>query len=58
MSRFKTIKEATEAWVHEMNAIPQGMILRLFQDHPDDLYVLPVPFHRRYYLRLLRRDAL
>ena len=36
MSRFKSIKEATEAWVHEMNAIPQGMILRLFQDHPDD----------------------
>ncbi len=27
-------------------------------DLPDDLYVLPVPFHRRYYLRLLRRDAL
>ena len=36
MSRFKTIKEATEAWVHEMNAIPQGMISQLFQDHTDD----------------------
>ena len=36
MSKFKTIKEATEAWVHEMNAIPQGMISQLFQDHPDD----------------------
>lgn len=36
MSRFKTIKEATEAWIHEMNAIPQGMISQLFQDHPDD----------------------
>lgn len=36
MSRYKTIKEATEAWVHEMNAIPQGMISRLFQDHPED----------------------
>lgn len=24
MSRYKTIKEATEIWVHEMNAIPQG----------------------------------
>ena len=36
MSRFKTVREATEAWVHEMNAIPQGMISRLFQDHPED----------------------
>lgn len=36
MSRYKTIREATEAWVREMNAIPQGMISRLFQDHPED----------------------
>ena len=36
MSRFKTVREATEAWVHEMNAIPQGMISQLFQDHPED----------------------
>ena len=43
MSRFKTIKEATEAWVHEMNAIPQGMISRLFQDHPDDWTELTKP---------------
>ena len=36
MSTFKTIREATEAWVHEMNAIQQGMISRLFQDNPED----------------------
>lgn len=36
MSKFKTIREATEAWVHEMNAIPQGMISQLFQYHPED----------------------
>ena len=36
MSRYKTIREATEVWVREMNAIPQGMISRLFQDHPED----------------------
>ena len=34
--RYKTIREATEAWVHEMNAIQQGMISRLFQDNPED----------------------
>ena len=43
MSRFKTIKEATEAWVHEMNAIPQGMISRLFKDYPDDWTELTKP---------------
>lgn len=36
MSRFKTINEATEAWVREMNAYPQEMIKQLMEHHPDD----------------------
>ena len=41
--RYKTIREATEAWVHEMNAIPQGMISRLFQDHSEDWTEVTTP---------------
>ena len=41
--RYETIREATEAWVHEMNAIPQGMISRLFQDRPDDWTEVTTP---------------
>ena len=29
MKNGLTIKDATERWVHEMNAIPQGMIEKL-----------------------------
>ena len=43
MSRFKTVREATEAWVHEMNAIPQGMISQLFQDHSEDWTEVTTP---------------
>lgn len=31
-----TIREAAELWVHEMNAIPQGMIQRLMEVDPED----------------------
>lgn len=34
--KYDTIREATEAWVNEFNAIPQGMIEQLVFDHPDD----------------------
>lgn len=34
-----TIKEATESWVHEMNAVPQGMIEKLM----DDFYEVTFP---------------
>lgn len=44
--KYETIKEATQAWVHEMNAIQQGMILRLFQDNPDDWTEVTTP--RKY----------
>ena len=41
--RYETIREATAAWVREMNAISQGMILRLFQDDPDDWTEVTTP---------------
>ena len=41
--KYKTIREATEAWVHEMNAIQQGMISRLFQDNPEDWTEVTTP---------------
>lgn len=31
-----TVREATEEWVREMNAIPQGVIDKLMQSDPDD----------------------
>lgn len=34
--KYRTVRDATEAWVHEMNAVPQGMILELMSLHPDD----------------------
>ena len=34
--KYETIKEATEAWVREFNAFPQGMIEQLWMDHPDE----------------------
>lgn len=34
--RYKTINEATQAWVREMNAYPQEMIKQLMEYHPDD----------------------
>ena len=33
---YRTVRDATEAWVHEMNAIPQGMIEKLMGMNPDD----------------------
>ena len=36
VKEYKTVRDATEMWVHEMNAIPQGMIQDLMSLHPDD----------------------
>ena len=36
VKEYKTIRDATELWVHEMNAIPQGMIQDLMSLHPAD----------------------
>lgn len=36
VKEYKTIRDAAELWVHEMNAIPQGMIQDLMSLHPDD----------------------
>ena len=33
---YRTVRDATEAWVREMNAIPQGMIEKLMGLNPDD----------------------
>lgn len=41
--KYKTIKVATEAWVHEMNAIPQGMISRLSYNDPEDWEEVTMP---------------
>ena len=41
--KYKTIKEATEAWVREMNAIPQGMIERLACNDPEDWKEITTP---------------
>lgn len=48
--RFKTIEEATNAWVHEMNAIPREMILRLIQDRSEewDEVTTPSKYDRVY----------
>jgi len=34
MSRYKTKREAAEAWVREFDAIPQGMISELMEHNP------------------------
>lgn len=34
--KYDTIREATQVWVNEFNAIPQGMIEQLMIDHPDE----------------------
>lgn len=33
MARFKTVKEAAQAWVREFNAIPQALIERAYNAH-------------------------
>lgn len=33
---YRTVRDAAEAWVREMNAIPQGMIEKLMGLNPDD----------------------
>ena len=38
-----TIREATEEWVREMNAIPQGMIEKLMNIGNDDIYEVTEP---------------
>lgn len=41
--KFKTIKEATEAFVREMDAYPIGMIDTLMRDYPYDWYEITKP---------------
>lgn len=38
-----TIREAAEVWVHEMNAIPQGVIAKMMRDNPEEWQELTVP---------------
>lgn len=48
--KYDTIREAAEAWVHEMNAIPRGMIERLMSNDPDDWHnATPIAIGDRVY---------
>lgn len=39
----RTIREAAEAWVQTFNAIPQGLIQKLIQHDPDEVYEITPP---------------
>ena len=43
MVKGMTIKEATENWVREMNAIDQGIIRNLMSNTPEDWEEMTVP---------------
>ncbi len=43
MEKFKTIEEAAREWVREFNAIPQSVIIKLYQNNIDDIYELTTP---------------
>lgn len=43
MNNGLTIKDATERWVHEMNAIPQGMIEKLMNIGDEDIHEVTEP---------------
>lgn len=43
MKNGLTIKDATERWVHEMNAIPQGMIEKLMNIGDEDIHEVTEP---------------
>lgn len=38
-----TVKDATYEWVHEMNAVPQGMIAKLMRHDPDEWTEVTTP---------------
>lgn len=38
-----TVRDATEMWVSEMNAIPKGMIDKLMRSDPDDWHEVTKP---------------
>ena len=40
---YRTVRDAAEAWVREMNAIPQGMIEKLMGLNPDDWIEITKP---------------
>lgn len=40
---IKTIRDAAQEWVREMDAIPQGMIAKLMAADPDDWHEVTVP---------------
>ena len=41
--KYETIKEAAQQWVHEFNAINQGMIAKLMQLEPDEWKEVTAP---------------
>lgn len=43
MKNGLTIKDATERWVHEMNAIPTGMIEKMMEVDMDDWREITLP---------------
>lgn len=43
MKNGLTIRDATERWVHEMNAIPQGMIEKLMNIGDEDIHEVTEP---------------
>lgn len=43
MKNGLTIKDATERWVHEMNAIPTGMIEKMMEADMDDWREVTLP---------------
>lgn len=43
MNNGLTIKDATERWVHEMNAIPQDMIEKLMNIGDGDIHEVTEP---------------
>lgn len=43
MKNGLTIRDAAERWVHEMNAIPQGMIEKLMNIGDEDIHEVTEP---------------
>lgn len=49
--KYETIKEAARAWVHEFNAIPQGVIQKLMERDIDDVTeITPAAINDRVYV--------
>ena len=51
MARYETIREATQAWVGEFNAIPRGICEKLIRANSDELReVTPPRVNKRVYI--------